>query len=134
MTVSKGFTITYWGATGGLTAPLRPEAITDKMTQALHTLLHAGALKELGDKPTEEAVRQCLKQHLPFHLHASYGGNTSCVEIQVEDALLILDAGSGFRELGLELTRRWNAPDYRGERKAHVLFTHSHMDHTYGTP
>lgn len=133
MTVSTGFAVTYWGATGSLTAPLRPSAVADKLVQAVQHLARCGALAELGSAPTEAAVRQCLERRLPFHLRASYGGNTACAEIQAPDALLVLDSGSGFRELGIELTQRWNAPDYRGDRKAHVLFTHAHMDHTYGT-
>src|SRR5262245_23871919 len=133
MTVNTAFVITYWGATGSLTTPLRPGVVTDKLASAVHRLLRSGALKELGENPTASAVRQCLERHLPFHLRSSYGGNTSCVEIQAPDALMVIDAGSGFRELGIELNRRWNRPGYYGDRRAHVLFTHAHMDHTYGT-
>ena len=33
-----------------------------------------------------------------------YGGNTSCIEVRLEDgSLLILDAGTGIRELGLDV-------------------------------
>jgi phosphoribosyl 1,2-cyclic phosphodiesterase len=32
-----------------------------------------------------------------------YGGNTSCVEIRIQDTLLVFDAGTGLRELGLHL-------------------------------
>ena len=36
-----------------------------------------------------------------------YGGNTSCVQVTFRDgSQLILDAGTGIRTLGLELTRR----------------------------
>ena len=36
-----------------------------------------------------------------------YGGNTSCVEIALgDDAALVLDAGTGIRELGFDLARR----------------------------
>jgi phosphoribosyl 1,2-cyclic phosphodiesterase len=47
---------------------------------------------------------------------------------------LIVDSGSGFRRLGEELARRWNRTDYHGDRTAHVLLTHAHMDHTFATP
>src|SRR5688572_23005701 len=37
---------------------------------------------------------------------AIYGGNTSCVEVRTHDGtLIILDCGSGIRELGLHLLR-----------------------------
>lgn len=55
-----------------------------------------------------------------------YGGNTSCVELCVdEDIALILDAGSGMRELGCELASR-------RPKEIHVLLTHLHLDHLQG--
>ncbi len=129
------FTITYWGTTGTLTAPLRPAEVTDKIVRAVTRLLAEGRLADLGPgPPSAAAVRDLVDRHLPFPLRSTYGGNTTCVEVQTPDALIILDCGSGLRELGIELERRWNAPDYRGPRAAHVLVSHPHMDHTYGTP
>ena len=32
-----------------------------------------------------------------------YGGNTACVEIRTESALIVLDAGTGIRPLGVQL-------------------------------
>lgn len=55
-----------------------------------------------------------------------YGGNTSCVEVSLDDGtVLVLDAGTGIRELGLELVAR-------GARKLHLLLTHLHLDHLEG--
>lgn len=55
-----------------------------------------------------------------------YGGNTSCVELRVdEDAVLVLDAGSGMRPLGRSL-------EASGVRVIHVLLTHLHLDHLQG--
>jgi ribonuclease BN (tRNA processing enzyme) len=57
-----------------------------------------------------------------------YGGNTSCVEIRAADgALLILDAGTGIRELGLSLG------EARPER-IDLLLSHLHIDHLEGLP
>ena len=54
-----------------------------------------------------------------------YGGNTSCVELTLEDgSTLILDAGTGIRNLGLVLPRV--------ERPIHILLTHLHLDHIQG--
>src|SRR5205807_2169640 len=44
-------------------------------------------------------------------------------------ALLILDCGSGVRQLSVALEQRWNAPGYTGPRAAHILLTHPHLDH-----
>ena len=57
--------------------------------------------------------------------HARYGGNTSCVELTLSDGTeLILDAGTGIRELGLARTA--------GSRPVHLLLTHLHLDHIQG--
>jgi len=58
-----------------------------------------------------------------------YGGNTTCLEIRIEDNLFICDAGTGLRELGVDLMRRSNNPIH-----AHWLFSHSHWDHIQGFP
>lgn len=54
------------------------------------------------------------------------GGNTSCVEISLDDGtVLVLDAGTGIRDLGDELVAR-------GVRRIHLLLTHLHLDHVEG--
>ncbi len=54
-----------------------------------------------------------------------YGGNTSCVEVGLSDgSTLILDAGTGIRNLGLALPRI--------EGPIHILLTHLHLDHIQG--
>jgi phosphoribosyl 1,2-cyclic phosphodiesterase len=54
-----------------------------------------------------------------------YGGNTSCVEVELSDgSTLILDAGTGIRNLGMALPRV--------ERPIHILLTHLHLDHIQG--
>ena len=53
------------------------------------------------------------------------GGNTSCVALRPdEDTLLILDAGTGIRELGRQLN---GLP-----KDVHILLTHLHLDHIEG--
>jgi phosphoribosyl 1,2-cyclic phosphodiesterase len=55
-----------------------------------------------------------------------YGGNTSCVEVSLDDGgLLVLDAGTGIRALGLELLER-------GLHRIQLLLTHMHLDHLEG--
>src|SRR5262245_47363817 len=135
MATAPGFPITYWGVTGTLSSPIRPAEVTDKLVRALHHLLEKGQLAGLRPGPDSLAeVRRCVEEQLPFPLRSTYGGNTTCVEVQTPDALLIFDCGSGLREFGRVLNQRWNAPDYSGQRVAHVLITHPHMDHTYAPP
>lgn len=59
-----------------------------------------------------------------------YGGNTSCVTLEVPGHdLFIFDAGSGIRELGLALLREKRLP-----LSARLLLTHTHWDHIQGFP
>jgi phosphoribosyl 1,2-cyclic phosphodiesterase len=58
-----------------------------------------------------------------------YGGNTSCVEVSIDDTLFVLDGGTGLRELGVDLLRRPQRPIV-----AHFLFSHMHWDHIQGFP
>lgn len=55
-----------------------------------------------------------------------YGGNTSCVQLTLEDgSILVLDAGTGIRTLGLTAAL---PPD----RPVNILLTHLHLDHIQG--
>jgi phosphoribosyl 1,2-cyclic phosphodiesterase len=93
---------------------------------------HAAELQRAGND--EARLRALVELHLPFHLRSTFGGHTTCVEVQTPDGLFIIDCGSGLRELGVALEKRWNDPGYRGPRAAHVFITHAHMDHTLATP
>ncbi|HKC83908.1 MAG TPA: MBL fold metallo-hydrolase [bacterium] len=60
-----------------------------------------------------------------------YGGNTACVEVRDKTgALLVLDAGTGLRELGSHLMSA------NGSRPSNVdlLLSHLHWDHIQGIP
>ena len=50
-----------------------------------------------------------------------YGGDTTCLEIKAGEALIILDAGSGIRRLGLNLLARTTDQPISG----HIFITHT---------
>ncbi len=55
-----------------------------------------------------------------------YGGNTSCIELRPPGCdVVILDAGTGIRELGVRLVRE-------GAQRMFLLLTHLHVDHLEG--
>lgn len=63
----------------------------------------------------------------PSPQHVVYGGNTSCLEIFAGDKRIILDAGTGIRQLGFEFLRD-------GVKEGMILLTHTHWDHINGFP
>ena len=59
-----------------------------------------------------------------------YGGNTSCVEVRINDQIYIFDCGTGFRNLGKQLVK-----EFAGRpMNAHVFLSHFHWDHIQGIP
>ncbi len=61
---------------------------------------------------------------------ALYGGNTSCVEVRADGEIIILDAGTGIRPLGLNLTQEAKGRPLN----LTVLISHTHWDHIQGFP
>jgi len=62
-----------------------------------------------------------------------YGGNTACIELRFDevDRLIIIDAGSGIRMLGHEMTQtRTPGKPIRAD----IFITHTHWDHIMGFP
>jgi len=61
---------------------------------------------------------------------ARYGGNTSCTEVRTADGtIIVLDCGTGARELGLHLTQTLKPPIL-----LHLFIGHTHWDHIQGFP
>ncbi len=65
-----------------------------------------------------------------------YGGNTSCVEVNVGGHLIILDAGTGLIDVGNELIEKYIKssinPQDRTPVTGIVLLSHIHQDHIHG--
>jgi len=69
----------------------------------------------------------------PGRITEKYGGNTPCVAVTYEGTHIILDAGTGMRPLGIELSEDFNkqegpAPSF------HLFLSHTHWDHIQGFP
>jgi CheY-like chemotaxis protein len=59
-----------------------------------------------------------------------YGGNTSCVELRADGEIIVLDAGTGIRGLGLALEKEFGPQTI----KLTLLISHTHWDHIQGLP
>src|SRR5256885_15770084 len=83
MSAGPVFTITYWGTTGTLSAPLKPRDVTAKFLAALRYLGERDLLRELAGVVHDQGrLEEFVERHLPLHLRSTYGGNTTCVEVQ----------------------------------------------------
>ncbi len=62
-----------------------------------------------------------------------YGGNTPCIELRLksDNRLIIIDAGSGIRELGNDLMAN-DLPN--GPINTEIYLSHTHWDHIMGFP
>lgn len=61
---------------------------------------------------------QCSKDHI------KYGGNTTCISMEIAGKLLIFDAGTGIIQLGKEMEDKYD--------EFHIFITHTHSDHIQG--
>lgn len=59
--------------------------------------------------------------------YLQYGGNTCCLEINFDDQMILIDAGSGIREIGENLLKK-------KQKKIPLLLSHTHWDHIIGFP
>ncbi len=117
------FTVKFHGVRGSIPSPLTCEEVEEKLTRALQEA-----------KPENLADESSLKsfvQGLPHEIRGTFGGNSSCVSMQVGDELLIFDAGSGIRMFGQDLMATGFG---RGQGKANLFFSHTHWDHILGIP
>ena len=103
----------------------RPNAVAKRAAPVEEPIVYL-----IGRPPTLRfwGVRGSIPTPGPATL--KYGGNTSCVELRADGEIIILDAGSGIRQLG----RKLNA-EYK-DLPIHVtlLISHTHWDHIQGFP
>jgi phosphoribosyl 1,2-cyclic phosphodiesterase len=59
-----------------------------------------------------------------------YGGNTTCVEVRADDEIIVMDAGTGIRALGVALEEEFGSQPI----DLSLLITHVHWDHIQGFP
>jgi phosphoribosyl 1,2-cyclic phosphodiesterase len=123
------------GADEYLLKPLTWEVLCDTIDRLLPAIPRGPgvtkSLEELGSVPPRLklwGVRGSLP--VPGPATVRYGGNTSCVEVRADGEIIVLDAGTGIRALGLALEKELGPQTI----KLTLLITHTHWDHIQGLP
>jgi phosphoribosyl 1,2-cyclic phosphodiesterase len=114
--------VRFWGVRGSVPSPISPATIRNKISSVLQRVR-----PEDLESPT---TRERFLASLPPWLFGTYGGNSACIEARLNDnTCIILDAGSGIRELSNALASEQQSP-----LEYHIFITHFHYDHIQGLP
>ena len=114
--------IKFWGTRGSL-----PIAMTSAMVR--QKLIHA-LLEARGRSFDNENDVAAFVDELPFHISGTFGGHSSCVQIDTGSGdFIICDCGSGLRPLGL-----YSMGASKGKGRYHIFISHPHWDHIMGFP
>ncbi|MBT3604613.1 MAG: MBL fold metallo-hydrolase [Candidatus Latescibacteria bacterium] len=116
-------TAKFWGVRGSIPTPISSQSLEDKLVNLLTNI-------EDRDVSTPDAARAYLQSRSLFE-RSTIGGNTSCIDIRAGDQHIIMDCGSGMKELGWSLMQ---AEYGKGQGEAHILISHTHWDHLMGFP
>lgn len=117
--------VRFWGTRGSLPVAQKAVAIEDKIA----AVLVKASGRSFADS---DAAKAFIRDELSFSEGRSYGGATTCLEIEGGDeSFMLCDMGSGLREFGIDAFRR-----IAGGRKPHYNFfmSHLHWDHIMGFP
>ncbi len=115
--------IRIWGARGSIPAPMTTAELRERLRETLQ--------RSQGVNLSDPAALNRFIERLPPSLNTIVSGNTTCVELRINNRLFILDMGSGIRMLGKELMQTEFS---RGVGIAHLFMSHTHWDHVEGFP
>lgn len=115
--------IYFWGTRGSLPYSVRSENIRKKIELSLREAISHNLRKE-------EDIQDFIDNKLSFDFRASYGCNTSCVEIRGGTDFVLCDAGSGLRDFGNHVM----GGDFKPPLTFHIFMSHLHCDHIHGFP
>jgi len=116
--------IKFWGTRGSIPVSLTAEQVRAKLLTALEGAIGRGL-------DNREKIASYIDQDLPFAVAGTYGGHSSCVQIDTGEGgqHVILDLGTGARPLGGDFLRRFGPA---APQTYHVFMSHVHWDHIMG--
>jgi phosphoribosyl 1,2-cyclic phosphodiesterase len=116
--------VRFWGTRGSLPVALTASGVRQKHLE----VLRAARGRALA---SDTELEQFL-DGLPFPVAGTYGGHSSCVEIETGGAdFFVCDMGSGLRPFGLSaMARRAGSAG----QTFHIFQSHLHWDHIMGLP
>ncbi len=116
--------VRFWGVRGSLPSPLTSKQIQGKIAAVVQRITK--------DDVVSTKAKERFLASLPKYIFGTVGSNTSCVEVETKDGeIIIFDAGTGIRELGIDIMNR---VDYKEKNTYHLFFSHFHWDHIQGLP
>jgi phosphoribosyl 1,2-cyclic phosphodiesterase len=116
--------VRFWGTRGSLPVALTAADVRTRVVQAVR-----GAA---GKAFASDAAVEAYVDGLDFPVAGTYGGNTSCVQIDTgEPSYVICDLGSGVRPLGQWLLARHGPA---APQRYDIFLSHVHWDHIMGLP
>jgi phosphoribosyl 1,2-cyclic phosphodiesterase len=115
--------VRFWGTRGSLPVALTAPQVRERVVTAIRAS-REHALRSDADIET-------FVDTLRFDVAGTFGGNTSCVQIDTGDPFHVLcDLGSGLRPFGqAAMAKHGTAP-----QTFHVFMSHVHWDHIMGLP
>ena len=116
--------VRFWGTRGSLPVALTASGLRTKLIAAVR-----GARDLSLD--SDEAIDRYIDA-LPFQIASTFGGHTSCVELDIGTAeYVVCDLGSGLRPFGQAAIAR-HGPG--APQTYHLFVSHVHWDHIMGLP
>ena len=113
--------VKFWGTRGSIPTAMPDHDMRSRVTRVVEAALQSGKTN------AEEIV-----ESMPFHLRGTYGGESSCVQVDGGgDEYMLCDMGSGARRFALDCLGR-HGP---GNPQVYNVFqSHVHWDHIMGFP
>ena len=115
--------VKYWGVRGSLPSAPMPEHTFQYFEMLMNQFFKAGY-----SAPSH--IKEFVAG-LSIPRIGGFGTATTCVEINSSKTQIIIDGGSGIRNLSEEMVR---GPAGKGQAEIHIFLTHFHWDHLIGLP